>query len=465
MKNSIFVRLIALLLCLLLAAGCRSNPPSAEGEESTAESIAETEQKTPRNTTGEGWALTLYADSGRLYQINEAALGFRALYPEASVEVTDLSKLSYNDFKARLAADLAAGDGPNVLYTGYSFVPNLCRLLYNGVFADMNALNDQYDLIRWEDQNQNICDFGVLGGERYFVPLTYGVGLMFSTKEKMEAAGIDYKDTDLETFFDQIRVYQKNQPDSIVLYEMPTHVDMFVRYDMFEENGQKQLFDLWNATYPDLYGNADAMKHYSIRYSLKNYDTTYDAFASGALLSIGSTVRTLTRFECLPYHAKNYSNAVENGETPVFMAYPSYKGEAPRAVIGDIAAIPSASQDKEAALAFVAYMLSLDVQIKLLQASGIPVSNAYMDYVLDYYRKEGVERGSAYYLAKFVEYAPEWLDWYENLTDNIEPMGLRDENMISIWSKALVPYLSGQSEDYAACFREAKKNLMLYENE
>lgn len=190
-------RLLPLLLCLALlllsacggtatgsetapSAGDPSGPPAAPG---TQPSAAEPLQE-PTDS------LTVYIGDVLSYQyLDRMERIFAQSHPDVTLEITTIS---FTDTTAatKLAAELAAGRGPD-LYIGIGDeFKDFYKALNTGAFCDLTPYLENMERFDRSNYVENIFDAGMYRGKLYFVPLTWSYPGVITTQEALDKAGI-----------------------------------------------------------------------------------------------------------------------------------------------------------------------------------------------------------------------------------------------------------------------------------
>ena len=129
----------AMLLSACILAGCSEST----GMEDTTlpEMLPEPQAKLE---------LKLHLDSAiQTGSENDYITAFAKLHPEVTLIVEDYSEIPRPDYRKKLAAELMAGKGPDVIvnsnYLGTNSMENLTKLLQNDVFLDISELSVNLD--------------------------------------------------------------------------------------------------------------------------------------------------------------------------------------------------------------------------------------------------------------------------------------------------------------------------------
>ena len=460
---------LLMFIFLFILSGCNSSHYASNTIDSSGEKTVDSSETISENDwilPGEGWIIKLYANSTYKTILESIEERFLQKYPGASLQIVDLSNLSDNDYRTRLATDLAAGEGPDLILTDAMDMTNLTRLISNGALSDLNQMNKDFGNVNWSDYHEAVCSMGIIEEKRYFVPLSYSIGLLLSSEERLNKAGIRYENTDLETFCDDINRYLIANPDKIAFEEYWEAVDFPERFDAYTQDASRSVYDCWKKLFPGIFDGVEAVKHYNIYYRLGQYDNSiWNVFAAGDILFLNTPINRGTIYETLYGNNSRYNSILSLGEKPVFMTVPTLDNAPTRATISCLAAVPTAASNKAASMAFTEYLLSMDGQYYVARSLGIPVSHEFTEHMLNVYRADGWDNNKEYYLPAFVKFDAKVLDWYEKTLQNVQPTSLVDGNMKSIWSSALRPYVQSKTDDFATCYNEAISKMKIYENE
>lgn len=111
-------------------------------------------------------------------------------------------------YQSRLAVELMAGTGPDVIFpamvSGYWINLDLNKAMRNNFFLDLKPYFDQDPNFHAEDYWDNIFDAGCYNGGQYIIPLRIETPLIISNPSKTAEIGIDKVEEDIPAFLVQI---------------------------------------------------------------------------------------------------------------------------------------------------------------------------------------------------------------------------------------------------------------------
>ena len=120
--------------------------------------------------------------------------------PGVTIKSSDFTDVNIPDFRTKLANDLMAGEGPDIVLasnTANNTIQNLTKLLQNDIFLDTAELS-----VDLSGCDQRVLAAGVYEGKQYMIPLNYSVGFMVTSEERLSKYGVD--DSDLGSFADSL---------------------------------------------------------------------------------------------------------------------------------------------------------------------------------------------------------------------------------------------------------------------
>lgn len=136
----------------------------------------------------ENGSLSLYMSTWELESFQAAIDTFRKQYPEVELNIETWDPYSDSLFgqAEKLAAELMAGEGPDLLISENFPTQDLLKLMKAQVYAPLDEFMAREDC--WNDENyvMSVIDSGKFGGVQYVMPFTYTPQLMLSSREAME---------------------------------------------------------------------------------------------------------------------------------------------------------------------------------------------------------------------------------------------------------------------------------------
>ena len=126
---------------------------------------------------------------------------FNKDHRNVQIKATTVSSSS-DEPRSKLMYGLNNSKGPDIILCGEDTLPNLSVYFGKGCFTDMNNLIAEDKSFKWADYFEKAMDFGVFGGKRYVIPLSFTIDTMYTTKELLDKAGIniDYQDMVVDRF-------------------------------------------------------------------------------------------------------------------------------------------------------------------------------------------------------------------------------------------------------------------------
>ncbi len=454
-------KLMALILLLSLAGcGADTSLPGETASGSSVDSAAETVYEPvplPEPTD----RMTVYTMSMTSYTLTPAVNIFRERYPEVTVEVVNIGDEEYGTL---LATELAAGQGPDLVFSFGAELPDLYKTVSTGVFADLNnfILSDEdFDLGEYVTE---VMDGGMFAGKRAFLPVEYGVPLLTTTQEILDNAGLTPEDfEDYDGFLRSMEAYSAfcdgEQYPFVDLGLEPTRfaLQYFLKY------GGLELIDYETRT---LAIDKEAFR--KVLDTLRKIAPGSIREDSGVASSAGIKImgEALTQAECLfnNYHSGANSTffyeratVASHGQTPLVFVLPDCRGGVTADILS-IAAIPTGSENQRNAWRLLKILLSAEIQGGYDQSAGslkyLRVGNpVHMESLRERIR---IESWGAVSDAEVEEY-------FAKLTD------VRDAKMLQtvlydFVCEEMLPYLQGD-EDFEACYKRLTNILGIYKDE
>ncbi|MFW6016317.1 MAG: hypothetical protein ACOCRK_07745, partial [bacterium] len=174
-------------------------------------------------------------------EYNELAVAaisrYKQLYPDIRVEEV-VTKFSMND-NYTIAEDLLSGNAPDIIIFDSIMIDDILNLIKSGVFCDLNEIVNN-DLYNQGELNQVVYNSGLIYGKRFFIPLSYSLPIVASTKETLEKNNIimsdfDYSQSELADYLTNYLVENPNKYFTKLFLEIWLEASGFfnVSYDSF----------------------------------------------------------------------------------------------------------------------------------------------------------------------------------------------------------------------------------------
>jgi len=139
--------------------------------------------------------LSLYISSNSEWTVLGGTVErYRELYPEVEVVVNDLTWNRTEDddsYIERTRMELMAGKGPDVIFRPQQYFDDLEKGMSSGVFTDLTPFMEADPDYNSADYFQNVIEAGKRQGRQYLMPLSYDIFCLITSRENLDAAGID----------------------------------------------------------------------------------------------------------------------------------------------------------------------------------------------------------------------------------------------------------------------------------
>lgn len=355
--------------------------------------VAGCEQSTSADET-----LTVYLDAYTKEYMNGLIDQFLLEHPNVNVVIEDYSSLTIPDYRTKLAGDLMAGEGPDVILaanTTNNTVQNLTKLLQNGAFLDLNEL--ELDLSSCDSR---VLKTGIYNEKQYLIPLNYSLGFLLTTEERLDNYDIVLTD-DLPTFAASL--------DAVYEAEKNAFLDIFTIEFLYRQNGldlidyqnnslsasQKDIdmFRTLSVAYTNLFPNVfdgNNIKKYQFINCLKEYNySVEEAFLTGDLVFF-SAPAFMGAYENISHMNAICKKLVEMGETPVLYKMPACNGEGTAPCPNYFLLANGSTKNKELVKQFIESSIGEASQYAVSSQLGIPINNQMVEHMHDFY-VEGLE--------------------------------------------------------------------------
>ena len=421
------------------------------GEDAAGAAPNDSDFKFPRETD----KLTVYGYPLVDEALRQAVSLFESLYPDVTVEYTNLGEA----FEDRVRAEIPAGRGPDVLFGGGSILPDIYKTMSTGVFADLAPyMANDPDYIP-EDFYEEIMNSGMMFGKQYLLPVTQHLKILVTTEELLD--GIGRSPDDLRTwagFLDACTAFHESRPDSALFNNLG------------DEYGIKQLYRSTGMRMIDYENSAVFVDETRFR---EMFDLSRLFFWPGPPVELiyGNEVSDLRENNCmfsllggsLLLAMNSFSFMRSEGLTPVLTAIPN-AGDGFTAEIQYFAAVPEASANKLNAWRFLKVLLSEEMQadsetdevfpVTVYPAGANPVRRSSL---------EKLARAYAEYYSFSVgieEEAENFLRLMDGVTDAVmlPPILYRYMEM------EMTPYIRGE-RSWNDCYERFLNTLELYASE
>ena len=122
------------------------------------------------------------------YMMEEALWKFRYIYP--NIVIDDNVIKDSTEFSDKMNTELMAGEGPDVIIADPSIFNSFYKTMNSGVFYDISSFMENDSDFIPSEYNKTVLDSGIVDGKRLYVPITYKVPCIWTTKSISEEAGL-----------------------------------------------------------------------------------------------------------------------------------------------------------------------------------------------------------------------------------------------------------------------------------
>lgn len=384
MKNKHLRLLVLLCILLMIFTGCTQAKTSPPDTSDSYESVEPNHEK---------MTLTVYLDSYTKEYMSNLIDQFLLENPDIQVIIEDYSDMIIPDYRTKLAGDLMAGEGPDIILasnTTNNTVQNLTKLLQNGAFLDLNEL--KLDL---SSCNSSVLKAGIYNEKQYLIPLNYSLGFLLTTQERLEKYNIQ-PTQDLATFAASLEtVYQAGDNAFLDIFTIEflyrqngLNLIDYKNNSLFHSENDMDTLQKISMTYTDLFPSvfeANTMKHYQFVNRLSDYNySVEEAFLSEDLVFF-SAPAFMGAYENLRFTNSICARILEMGQTPVLFTMPTIEGQCVSPCVNYFLLANGDTENKEAVKRFIDTALSLTSQYSVSSQFGIPVNNEVIEIMRDFY--------------------------------------------------------------------------------
>ena len=454
-----FTALLALLLTTSFA-GCAGDTTS-----DVSDSVGTSAGTEPPLESGE---LLIWYDTCSKDYMMGLITEFQRKYPGIEVITEDYSDMIIPDYRTKLAGELMAGGGPDIVLSNHdnnNVVQNLTKLLQNGIFLDVNTLG-----VDFSDCNQAVLASGVYEGGQYMIPLNYSLGLMLTTEERIDTYNL-VCDGDLLAFADSLKsIYDSGKyvfldyfaTDFLYRQNGMTLIDHANR-DLMDDNDQKailhRLADAYDGLFPDIFEDGMSVSYMFYR-NLNQYNNSeIEAFLSGDLTFLASMGKFGALDQLMMIGA--YSTKImEAGETPYLTSLPTADGDASSPVVNWFLLVNGKTEHTDEAMCFIDSAVGMESQYLISSQLGIPVNNDLIECMRAYYC-DGVQ--DAKYRFADHKLPEQVISYFFDQIDSMQPGVYTDVQTMGHLFGVFREYLTGS--DFDVAYDHAKNNVSFYLSE
>lgn len=395
---------------------------------------------------------------------------FQKEYPEIKVMTEDYSNMIIPDYRTKLAGELMAGRGPDIVLSNHdnnNIVQNLTKLLQNGIFLDINTLG-----VNFSNCNQAVLASGVYEGRQYMVVLNYSLGFLLSSKERIQTYAL-VCDKDLASFADSLSsVYNAGNLvfSDIFTVEFLYHQNGFSLLDYENQtltasgediNRFKQMADAYNALFPDIFSDNNALAQYQLfTRRIHKYDNSMVNAYLSEDLTFYSSPGLVGTYDDIRMMNSVCDEIRKQGQTPYLTSLPTVDGGAPSPIPNWFLLVNSKTEHTKEAACFIQSVLGMDSQYEVSGKAAITVNNDLIECMRAYYC-DGIK--DANYVFPEHNIPEDVCRYYFAQIDSMQPGVYTDTQTMGHLFGVFHEYLTGT--DYETAYDHAKNNVSFYLSE
>jgi len=451
MKKFISITLL-LSWCLMLFSGC--GPKQAE-ETEPSEPVT-TESTGPDDTA----TLDIYYladDACSHYIVNS----FDYFWDDVTVNATAFA--SVEEMDARIATEVNANQGPDVIVFPNTTTLDTTKMAMNGAFLDLSEMlaDDKF----YDPENYySVLDAGYIGGKQLMMPLQFALPFFCTTQERMAAMGMElpenYTASQLMSAFQTAAPNLSDDYGALVYYDAGMTGGGII-YDPLRFSGI-EIADLQEQM---LTVSEDLFREYA---EYAKFAFVENQKSIGLYQKYGNTFTGGVAHTAAIYYCRQFPVGLRDGEalykegvneTQELLTLPNY--EDPTALTAEVtvyAAVLQSTDDPQTAYRFIRYGMDSILSDPYI---NLPISCSQVSAHLD---NLSWNRGSTYYPNTKVSVPPmtaEQRQLCEQTLDSITSGSIRNSALDEIFTSSMDPYIQGEAE-FEECYAIFKNQMNLY---
>ncbi len=440
--------MLALALIFLAACGGKGEEPSTAGSGGTGPGLMDS-----LGIDTDKGGLVIYIPYWQERLLTPLIARYKARNPRVEVVSEVLGGESdggyaWQVYKDRVASELMAGTGPDILVPDGLYFPSIYKSMDSGLFADLSGLFGEGGSLDDVDFYMSVMDAGVYKGKRYVIPLSYSLPLLLTGESLLSAMDFDIgKDTDFAALFGEIdRCTERAKTDPafdrmLTGYFQDYQLPLYAGFSLVDFERREVL--------PDeeaLRTMCEAYRGYHGENTMLDYSTN-DHFD---LLYTGQSLFSSMANPDANYLVLNVEPILKQGDVPVFTAVRTLDGGL-AAVVGDALAVRAGSPNLENAMDFIACALSEEVQAQMGRPylMGLPVRRATLEGWFDRYASD---------------IDPQIFRDALVVINSVDRCILTDSISLGMYYETMESYYKGE-RSYEECEAQLRQRLTLYLSE
>jgi multiple sugar transport system substrate-binding protein len=392
---------------------------------------------------------------------------FERKYPGIKIEEVDFNDM--NQYKEKQYSEILAGGGPDVIYFNSFYIDSINKLLKTGAFADISSFSNKNLDLKSGDYNQKILNAGVYKGKQYFIPLTYSIPILFSTKDSMKTNNLNLQgELSGKEFFNSLEPLidsYKDEKDKYIFSDYMGLGDFLESSGVEFINYENKTVDLNKKEITNMLEIYKKLsKHSADAVTVEKYiNQQYDMLKANNIAFINN--KLITQPQNLMF-AYSFTKFLTNQDQVICPLNQYSNGNKLVALAEDCMAINSNTKNKDMALNFISIAMSENIQADDTIVNNIPVNNKALGKIMDENMKKWLGQTINFNNQDFVMLAvpDELKKKYNDILSTIETCKFVDARTEAIMLSCLNDYFQDK-RSYEDCRKDAEKKLKLYLNE
>lgn len=403
-----------------------------------------------------------------------AVAQYNSMYKDMPIEMIEFQESEIEKYRNQLSISLSVGDGPDILYYYNDIFPSLYKMMGNKLLCNLNEIIKQDNEFNLGDYNEKVLNSGMYGDNRYFIPISYFLPVLWTTEDILRNNSISI-DSSKWTWIDAgniIRDYlDRNSSGKKYFFAfgfdyglilnscMPNLVNYSKKKTHFNTREFIDLLKVFKDINPAICPDKEMLK--------------YKGWHFGMLQSNDLVMANGAKFSNIDdlWYDNSVVTAFLNSRIKLY-PYPGYTSDKPSSPIPlNLIGIASGCKYKEEAFRLIKILLSKENQMKE-SLSFMPVNNQALKEFINIYSasdKAGEDLSNAAIGLdidnyKSVSLAAELIEEYNSICNNMSDSVLFDDEIVKLINDELTQYLNGkESAEQAA--KALDEKVMLYLNE
>lgn len=413
--------------------------------------------------------LSVYLDGYSGEYMNALLDQFVREHSNVTIKTSDFTDVNIPDFRTKLANDLMAGDGPDIVLasnTTNNTIQNLTKLLQNDIFMDTDELSVDLSVC-----DQRVLAAGVYSGKQYMVPLNYSVGFMVTSEERLAEYGIDI--SDLGTFANSLTsVYKDGKYAFLDVFtteflcrqngiELIDYENKTLKTDKAATDLLRSISDAYEKLFPGIFSEGK-YNDYRFTSKLNDYGGSIDqAYGSGDL-AFYSAPAFMGYYENISYIDLACEKIFQKGETPALITFPTVDGSNPSPNVNYLVLVNANTENRKAAKLFIESAVGIESQYLCGMTWGIPVNTELVGKMRDFYvdnkKDEKYTFNDKCVLPE--EFAKKYFDAIDGLDNGVYIDVMTSGRLFSV-----VREYCSNGGNISSAMESGKKNISLYLSE